>query len=73
MGQWNSNEIELLKALYEENNVPSDQLIKNKVELESFSAKFNTRAERGVSFSPEEIADQLLKLRKSSRLPRIRR
>ncbi|HCO94306.1 MAG TPA: hypothetical protein DIU00_10195 [Phycisphaerales bacterium] len=73
MGEWGSNEIEELKSLYRENNVPSDQLVKRKVGLDSFAATFNSRVGSGVVFTSEEIADRLFKLRKSGKLPRIRR
>jgi hypothetical protein len=73
MEKWSNNEIEELKSLYQENNVPSDQLVKNKVALDSFTANFNARVSSDVGFSSEEIADQLFKLRKSGKLPRLRR
>ncbi|MHC4425825.1 MAG: hypothetical protein ACYSYV_06995 [Planctomycetota bacterium] len=73
MGKWGSNEIEELKRLYQENNVPSDQLVKDKVILDSFAATFNERVGASVIFTAEEIADRLFNLRKSGGLPRIRR
>lgn len=73
MGKWGTNEIEELKCLYQENDVPSDQLVKNKATLDSFAATFNTRFRASVVFTSEEIADRLFKLRKSGKLPRIRR
>ena len=73
MGKWGSNEIEELKNLYRENNVPSDQLVKEKLSLDSFAATFNSRIGAGFVFSSEDIADRLFKLRKSGKLPRIRR
>ena len=73
MGKWGNNEIEKLKSLYQENNVPSDQLVKNKIALDSFTACFNALIGAGVGFNSEEIADRLFKLRKSSKLPRLRR
>lgn len=72
MGKWGNNEIEELKRFYKENNVPSDQLIKVKSTLDNFTAKFNERFNPCQDFSSEEIADRLLKLRKSGKLPRIR-
>lgn len=73
MRKWGNNEIEKLKSLYQENNVPSDQLVKNKIALDSFNASFNARIGTDVEFNSEEIADRLFKLRKSGKLPRIRR
>ena len=73
MGKWSKNEIEKLKSLYQENNVPSDQLVKNKISLDSFTTSFNALIGTGVGFSSEEIADRLFKLRKSGKLPRLRR
>ncbi len=73
MGKWGNHEIEELKSLYKENNVPSDQLVKNKVVLDSFTANYNARVAADVEFNSEEIAYQLFKLRKSGKLPRIRR
>ena len=73
MGKWGNNEIEELKSLYQENNVPSDQLVKNKIALDSFTVSFNARIGTGVEFNSEEIADRLFKLRKSGKLPRLRR
>lgn len=73
MGKWGNNEIEELKRLYKDKNVPSDQLVKNKVILDSFTASFNACIGSNVVFNSEEIADRLFKLRKSGKLPRIRR
>ena len=73
MGKWSNNEIEELKSLYKENNVPSVQLVKNKGALDSFTANFNARIAADVEFNSEEIASQLFKLRKSGKLPRLRR
>lgn len=73
MGKWGNNEIEELKRLYQEKNIPSDQLVKNKDILDSFTDNFNSRVKADVGFNSEEIADRLFKLRKSGKLPRIRR
>jgi len=73
MGEWSNNEIEKLKSLYQETNVPSDQLVKKKSVLDSFTSSFNDCIGTNVEFTPEEIADRLFKLRKSGKLPRIRR
>ncbi|MBN1807228.1 MAG: hypothetical protein JW837_18425 [Sedimentisphaerales bacterium] len=73
MEKWSENEIEELKSLYQDNNVPSDQLVKNRVALDSFTINFNARVAKDVEFNSEEIANQLFKLRKSGKLPRLRR
>jgi hypothetical protein len=73
MEKWSKKEIEELKNLYQENDVPSDQLIKDKVALDSFTANFNARVVKEVGFNSKEVADRLLKLRKSGKLPRLRR
>jgi len=72
MGKWESSETEELKRFYKENNVPSDQLVKDKVVLDTFADNFNDRLSSGKKFGSKEVADQLFKLRKSGRLPRIR-
>ena len=72
MEKWESFEIEELKRFYEENDVPSDELVKNKAALDAFTADFNNRINRDQHFSSKEVADQLFKLRKSGNLPRIR-
>jgi hypothetical protein len=73
MGKWNSSEIEELKRFYQENNVPSDRLVKDKDALDRFAAEFNNRVRHTPNLTPKEIADQLFKLRKSGKLPRIRK
>lgn len=72
MGSWGSVEVEELKKLYKKNDVPSDQLVKDKSALDQFVAVFNTRVGSDDCFSAEEVADQIFKLRKSGKLPRIR-
>ncbi len=73
MEKWENARIEMLKLLYEENNVPSDQLVKDKDALKRFVAVFNQKVGQGSSYSDKEVADQLFKLRKSGKLPRIRK
>jgi hypothetical protein len=73
MEKWSSNEVEELKCFYQENNVPSDQLVKDKRALDTFTANFNNRVNPNENFSPKEVADQLFKLRKSGKLPRVRK
>ncbi len=70
MGKWNDTEIEKLKLWYQKNNVPSDQLIKDRDVLDNFTEWFNTKF--GCDKTSKDIADQLLKLRKKGLLPRLR-
>lgn len=72
MANWGSSEIDELSKSYKENDVPSDQLVKDKAALEVFVATFNARLESTETFTAKEVADQLFKLRKSGKLPRIR-
>lgn len=72
MGEWTGDAVEELKKLYIETDVPSDQLVKDKNALDEFVAAFNTRVASEDEFSSKEVADQLFKLRKASKLPRIR-
>jgi len=73
MEKWESAEIETLNNLYKENNVPSDQLIKDKEALSRFVNVLNQRVGSGESYTDKEVADEILKLRKSGKLPRIRK
>ena len=43
MAKWADSEIEVLQNLYRENDVPSDQLIKDQQALGPFVATFNER------------------------------
>jgi hypothetical protein len=73
MADWGARKIEQLKRLYKETNAPGDQLIKDKAALEKFTGAFNQRVGPSANYVPEEVADRLLKLRKSGKLPRIRK
>jgi hypothetical protein len=73
MKKWNENDIEKLKLYYTQFNIPSDQILKKKDVLEKFTELFNEKFTPNNKFTPEEVADQLLKLRKSAKLPRIRK
>jgi hypothetical protein len=72
MGNWETEEIEKLKKLYKDNNMPSDELVKDKLALENFTIDLNKRINAQKNFSSKEVADKLFKLRKSGKLPRIR-
>ncbi len=73
MRDWTEAHIEQLKNLYVERDVPSDELLKDKRMLEEFAKLLNSSLEDDAEYAPEEIAGQLLRLRKTGRLPRIRR
>lgn len=72
MASWGSLEVEELKKFYKQNNVPSDQLVKDKSAIEQFVATFNAKIGSDDSFSAKEVADRLFRLRKAGKLPRIR-
>jgi hypothetical protein len=72
MANWGNVEVEKLKKFYKENNVPSDQLVKDKNALDKFVVTFNAKIGPKGSFSAKEVADRLFKLRKSGKLPRVR-
>jgi hypothetical protein len=72
MEKWGNIEIRELKSFYKENNVPSDQLVKDKAALDAFTSKFNNRVQSDQNFTSKEVADQLFKLRKGGKLPRVR-
>ena len=73
MENWGNAEIEVLTNLYQENNVPSDELIKDKDVLAKFVEALNQRIGSGKNYTEKEVADKLLKLRKTGKLPRIRK
>jgi hypothetical protein len=73
MGNWTETQTRELKDLYVEANVPSDQLLKDKTTLDTFVRTFNSRLDGNAEFTAEEMASKLLRLRKSGKLPRIRR
>jgi 5'-deoxynucleotidase YfbR-like HD superfamily hydrolase len=73
MERWSEAEIEKLKLHYKQSNIPSDQILKERDKLENFTEWFNTKFSHDHQFAPEDIADQLLKLRKGGKLPRVRK
>ena len=70
--KWNEDTIQGLKDWYVENDVPSDTLIKNQDAINEFTRKFNARLD-DLSYTDKEVATKLLSLRKSGKLPRIRK
>ena len=73
MTNWGEYEIESLKLNYIEFNIPSDQIIKDKNVLEKFTTLLNAELKQNKDYAPKQVADELLKLRKSGKLPRIRK
>ncbi len=73
MSDWTETEKEELKKLYISTNVTSDELIKDGPALDAFVAELNRLVNSNDRFGAEGVADQLLRLRKSGKLPRIRR
>jgi hypothetical protein len=65
----------LLVELYRENDCPSDRLFIEKSLMMAFTKEFNSRL--GTSFTSEEVADELERLRKNKRrtggLPKLGR
>jgi len=72
MASWGKHKIEKLKLHYRQFNIPSDQIVKDQDTLEKFTEWFNVKFTPQEEFTPKEVADQLFKLRKSGKLPRIR-
>jgi hypothetical protein len=73
MVAWKNDTKDKLKLHYKQFNTPSDQILKDRDLLEKFTSSFNAKFTPDEQFAPKEIADQLLKLRKSGELPRIRK
>ncbi len=72
MANWENDATEELKKLYVETDVPSDTLIKNKEALSKFTAIINSRLTNYDDFTQEEVAGELLRIRKKGNLPTIR-
>ncbi len=72
MEKWNSWSTDVLKKLYVETDVPSDGLIADETMMASFTNNLNKLIEGDVEFTAEEVAKELLRVRKSGKLPRIR-
>lgn len=69
--RWAELHREELKRLYQENEVPSDQLGRNPQLLAAFTQQFNARIEPN-SYDGDQIMGQLVSLRKKGELPRVR-
>jgi len=64
-----------LKHAYEENDFPSERLIRDKAALEGFTREFNSRV--GANFNQEDVAAEIERIRKDKKgtggLPRLGR
>lgn len=72
MEKWTNEQREELKKLYIKTNVPSDSLIKNAEALSHFTNTLNAHLACQSFFAPEQVASELLRIRKSGKLPKIR-
>ncbi len=72
MAEWDNCSREKLIEIYVKNNVPSDALIAQKEMLGTFTKAVNSSLNGDLEFKTEEIAKELLRIRKSGKLPRIR-
>lgn len=72
MANWEKDKIEKLKLHYKQFNTPSDQIVKDQNILDKFTELFNTEFTPQEQITSKEIADQIFKLRKSAKLPRLR-
>jgi hypothetical protein len=57
--------------LYSERGIPTDQLLRKPIELKGFAEDFHDRT--GKAIPGERLVQELLRLRKQSQLPRLRR
>jgi site-specific DNA-methyltransferase (adenine-specific) len=71
--KWPEHADQELKWLYHENKVPDSQLRKNKMLLALFTSKLNNRLKKIQHYTPDEVTNRLEKLRKSGKLPVLRR
>ena len=71
--KWPEHADRELKWLYDENKVPDSQLRKNKMLLTLFTTKLNNRLKKNQHYTPDEVTGRLEKLRKSGKLPQLRR
>lgn len=71
--KWPEHADRELKWLYDENKVPNSQLRKDTMLLALFTSKLNNRLKKIQHYTPDEVTDRLEKLRKSGKLPQLRR
>ena len=72
MGEWTTEAREQLSKLYVEINITSDELIKDKDALIGFAASLNSSLSCPNEFTSEQVAGEILRMRKKGKLPRIR-
>ena len=71
--EWTEQMDRELKWLYHENNIPTGQLRVDEHNLALFTAKFNSIMANGENqFTPGEVMNRLIRLRKSGRLGALR-
>ena len=73
MVKWEKEATQELITLYVEIDTTSDSLIKDKNLMSKFTGTLNERLPGQVDFTDKQVADRLLWLRKSGKLPRLRR
>ena len=71
MAEWTTESREELKKLYVQTNVTSDELIKDKEMLSEFTKALNSNL-LCSHFTDEQVAGEILRIRKTGKLPRIR-
>jgi site-specific DNA-methyltransferase (adenine-specific) len=74
-GPWPAGHVQELQGMYLEAGVASDKLVKHDELLSGFVRKFNMRLEHsgGVdAYTPKEVWEQLMRLRKSGKLGKIK-
>ena len=64
-----AEQMKTLTAVYRDVGVPTDELLSNPDALEKLASRFN-RAAR-VDFEPERLLKELIRLRKTRRLPKV--
>jgi len=57
-----SRDVPVMLQVYEENNYPSDRLVRNQCALGGFVKEFNRRV--GRAYSKDDVADSLMHIRK---------
>ena len=65
------DEREALREVYAELAVPADQLLANPTSLEDLAREFNSRCH--TTYAGERLIQEILRLRKAGRLPRLRK
>jgi hypothetical protein len=69
---WPEEHVEELKRWYQENEVPTERLDNNPSLKMAFTQRLNKLLGEECDYGPEEVIQQLTRLRKRGALPRIR-